>query len=103
RYRSLLPEEAKAERSDGCSVPFALLSAGTRASLGLAVRLSMARWFLEGRDGFLLLDDPFVDLDPERQRAAAEMLRRFAEEKQVIVFTCHPAHADRLGGTRLEL
>ncbi len=103
RYLGLSPEEGTASRGDGTAIPFALLSAGTRASLGLALRLSMARWFLEGRDGFLLLDDPLVDLDPRRQEAAAAMLRRFAEEKQVVVFTCHPAHAERLGGRKSEI
>jgi DNA repair protein SbcC/Rad50 len=102
RYQGLTPDLAKAARADA-EVPFAALSAGTRASFGLAVRLSMARWFLEGRDGFLLLDDPFVDLDPARQESAATLLRHFAGDKQVILFTCHPAHAALLGGHRIEL
>lgn len=103
RYQGLTPDLAKVARTDAADVPFASLSAGTRASLGLAVRLSMARWFLEGRDGFLLLDDPFVDLDPARQETAATLLRHFAGDKQVILFTCHPAHATLLGGHRIEL
>ena len=103
RYQGLTPDLAKAARSDSTEVPFTALSAGTRASLGLALSLSMARWFLEGRDGFLLLDDPFVDLDPERQESAATLLRHFARDKQVILFTCHPAHAMVLGGHRIEL
>ena len=103
RYQGLTPDLAKAARSDLTEVPFTALSAGTRASLGLALRLSMARWFLEGRDGFLLLDDPLVDLDPERQESAATLLRHFAKDKQVILFTCHPAHAMVLGGHRIEL
>jgi exonuclease SbcC len=94
RYQGLTPDLAKAARTDA-EVPFTALSAGTRASFGLAVRLSMARWFLEGRDGFLLLDDPFVDLDPARQESAGD--------KQVILFTCHPAHAALLRGHRIEL
>ena len=84
-------------------VPFAVLSIGTRACLGLAVRLSMARWFLADRRGFLVLDDPFVDLDPERQQAAAAILQKFAKEKQVILFTCHPRHAEILGGETIAL
>lgn len=103
RYRGLTPDLSKAARADATAIPFAALSAGTRASLGLALRLSMARWFLEGRDGFLLLDDPFVDLDPDRQADAAALLRHFAADKQVVLFTCHPAHATLLGGHRIEL
>ncbi len=55
------------------------------------------------RQGFLLLDDPLVDLDPERQEATAEGLRRFSSGKQVILFTCHPHHAQLLGGKSTEV
>lgn len=103
RYLGLSPHEGTVRRADALTVPFGLLSAGAKASLGLAVRLAMARWFLEGREGFVFLDDPLVDLDPERQRAAAAMLRHFAEEKQVIVLTCHPGHAGILAGTTIAL
>jgi len=103
RYDGLTADLGKAARSDLVKIPLAALSAGTQASLGLALRLSMARWFLEGRDGFLLLDDPFVDLDPERQESAATLLRHFAQDKQVILFTCHPSHAALLGGHRVDL
>lgn len=105
RYLGLAEGEglSAARRADKLEIPFSALSAGARASFGLAVRLSMARWFLEGRSGFLLLDDPLVDLDPSRQDAAAAMLGRFGEDKQVVVFTCHPGHAERLGGRLVEL
>jgi len=103
RYRAFSSALDAASDEGGRAIPFAVLSEGARASLGLAVRLSMARWFLEGRGGFLMLDDPLVDLDPERQQAAAALLRRFAEDRQVIVLTCHPAHAGTLGGARIDL
>ncbi len=103
RYVGLSPHEGSVTRADALSVPFGLLSAGARASLGLAVRLAMARWFLEDRDGFVFLDDPLVDLDPERQKSAAAMLQGFASQKQVIVLTCHPAHAAILGGTTIPI
>lgn len=103
KYRAISLGDSLVFRSDEIQVPFGSLSAGTFACLGLAVRLSMARWFLEGRDGFLILDDPLVDLDPARQVAATAMLKRFAEDKQVILLTCHPGHADLLGGNRIEL
>ncbi len=63
----------------------------------------MARHFVDGRDGFLLLDDPLVDLDPDRQATACAILQHFGSEKQVIILTCHPSHADILGGHRVEL
>jgi hypothetical protein len=46
-----------------------------------------------GSGGFLVMDDPLVDLDPDRQEAAAAVLGRFASRRQLLLFTCHPAHA----------
>jgi len=72
------------------------LSQGTRGSLALALRLAHAEAYLKDSNGFMLLDDPFVDLDPDRRKAAVEAVRRFSESKQVIFFTCHPQHAQEL-------
>jgi DNA repair protein SbcC/Rad50 len=80
-----------------------LLSVGTRDTLALALRLVMARHFLARTDGFLVMDDPLVDMDPGRQRAAAAVLRTFAADRQLVFFTCHPAAAEMLGGTLVEL
>jgi exonuclease SbcC len=90
-------------RKDGTLLPHALLSAGTRDTLALALRLSMAEYFLEESDGFLLMDDPLVNLDPQRQEKAAGVLLQFAEKRQIILFSCHPSHADLLGGTLVRL
>lgn len=95
--------DSKAIRKDGQEIPFDLLSTGTKVGLGLALRLSMARYFLEGLRGFLVMDDPFVDIDPKRQSAAAKVIQNFAREKQVIIVTCHPSHADLLGGHTITL
>lgn len=87
----------------GASLGWDLLSVGTRDTLALALRLVMARHFLAGTDGFLVMDDPLVDMDPDRQRAAAGALREFASQRQLIIFTCHPAAAELLGGALVEL
>ncbi|RMG70024.1 MAG: hypothetical protein D6710_07830, partial [Nitrospirae bacterium] len=89
-------------RQDGCTLPYELLSEGTKDAFSLALRLSMAEMFLEGTDGFLVLDDPLVDLDPDRQKRAAELLKRFSDEKQIIILTCHPGNAEILGGKTIE-
>ena len=96
-------DSGRAVRADGLAIPFVLLSAGTKVGLGLALRLSMARYFLKDSEGFLVLDDPLVDMDPDRQGAAAKIIRNFAREKQVIVMTCHPEHADLLKGHTIAL
>ncbi len=87
----------------GRPVSWDFLSAGTRDTLALALRLAMSSYFLGDADGFMLLDDPLVDMDPGRQRAAASALKEFAAAHQLIVFTCHPATAELLGGNRIML
>ena len=73
-----------------------LLSQGTLGSLALATRLALAELYLDGMEGFLVLDDPFTDMDTARRRAAAHCLGEFAKQRQVIFFTCHPDHAREL-------
>jgi DNA repair protein SbcC/Rad50 len=90
-------------RGDGKPLPYELLSQGTKDILSLALRLVMAEYFLKNADGFLMMDDPLVDLDPARQERAAEALRRFAEKKQLLLFTCHPFNAELLGGHLVRL
>ena len=90
-------------RNDDVEVPFDALSMGTKVGLGLALRLAMSKYFLEGLNGFLVIDDPLIELDPDRQTAAVKVIRGFAKEKQTIVMTCHPDHADMLGGNRITL
>ena len=103
RYERVNVDNATASRYSGVALPHDLLSEGTRSTVGLALRLSMASHFLEGLHGFLVLDDPMVDLDPERQQLTADVLKDFAKEKQVIVFTCHAAHAALLSDSPITL
>lgn len=72
------------------------LSQGTLGSLALATRLALADLYLEDLQGFLVLDDPFADMDPARRRAAAQCLGAFAGKRQVLFFTCHPEHKEEL-------
>lgn len=90
-------------RNDGAILDYELLSTGTKDVFSLALRLSMAKYFLKEASGFLIMDDPFVDMDPERQQKAGEIIRKFAKDKQVVIFTCHPTHAKILEGNQIHL
>lgn len=90
-------------RGDGKTLPYDYLSAGTRDVFSIALRLAMANHFLKDSKGFLVMDDPLVNMDPARQKKAAGLIREYASAKQVLVFTCHPGHAEMLGGKRIEL
>lgn len=70
-----------------------ILSKGMKGSLALALRLAYAEVYLSDMDGFLMLDDPFTELDPDRRRHAVELLLDMADGKQTILFTCHPEQA----------
>jgi hypothetical protein len=74
----------------------ALLSQGTLGSLAVATRLALAELYLDDMEGFLVLDDPFTDMDPARRIAAGRCLGEFAKRCQVLFFTCHPEHRREL-------
>jgi uncharacterized protein YhaN len=72
------------------------LSHGGGGALALAVRLAMAEAYLEGHGGFIMLDDPLVHFDSDRMAVAADVLRTFSAGTQLLFFTCHDHHAERL-------
>lgn len=65
------------------------LSQGTKTSLALATRLALAHAYLAGRSGVIMLDDPCVDMDPERRKAAMSLLDDIGTTHQVVLFTCN--------------
>jgi len=70
------------------------LSVGTVDQLYLATRYALLM-FLGGSDGSpFILDDVLVNCDPERRRAALELLREISRERQVIVLACEKHGAD---------
>ncbi len=97
RYQNIrLDGSAPVEVIGQHSLETDLLSQGTAGSLALATRLAMAELYLDEMDGFLILDDPFTDMDPGRRKAAHLCLGKFSENHQVILFTCHPEHANEI-------
>jgi uncharacterized protein YhaN len=73
------------------------LSRGTAEQLYLCIRLALAREFAERSSALpLVIDDCLVNFDPGRQAAMAQALGDYAEQHQVLVFTCHPATRDLL-------
>jgi len=95
--------EGVASGNQSSSIPVDLLSFGTISGVALALRLAMARYLLKEGEGFIIMDDPMVDLDPERKRQAAEILQRIGQEKQIIVTTFDPDTAELLKGNLVKL
>ncbi|HWV38023.1 MAG TPA: AAA family ATPase [Vulgatibacter sp.] len=81
----------------GVRVPASALSRGTREQLYVCIRLGLAAAFAEAGTRLpLLLDDVFVNFDPERAAATAAVVADFAREHQVLLFTCHPHTVDHV-------
>jgi uncharacterized protein YhaN len=79
-----------ARRADRSTCPVARLSEGTLDQLYLALRLaSLARHGVGAERIPLVADDLLASFDDVRARAALQVLRRFGEGNQTILFTHH--------------
>jgi uncharacterized protein YhaN len=82
------------------------LSRGAAEQLYLCLRLALASEFSRRAESLpLIMDDVLVNFDPERARAVAQELTRFSQNRQILIFTCHPTTAALLvevaPGTRI--
>lgn len=75
-----------------------IVSEGTAETLSLALRLAMIEKFFPDGSGLIVLDDPFVNMDPDRTDAACELIKEFAKDNQVIFVTCDDKYEEKLGG-----
>ena len=70
------------------------LSRGTLDELYLSLRLALCELVLDGEKvPPMVLDDVFVNFDGERLSRALDLLKRLAEKRQIILFTCHEREA----------
>lgn len=69
------------------------LSAGYQDLLGICMRLALVDAMYLEEKPFLVLDDPYVNLDEEKVACGNEILKQLGEEYQVIYFTCHDSRA----------
>jgi|GEM_PF-3624200 len=82
------------DHPEGYTIPRSSLSTGQKDIVALALRLAMAEYYLQGTDGFIAMDDPLVNIDPGKRKAAADTIQELSEGKQVLIMTCDPAHAE---------
>lgn len=92
----------KIENIDG-DMPIELLSAGTYDAVTLALRFSLLKHIFDEKQGYVILDDCLVDLDPMRKRQSIDLINDFAKDYQIIFTTCDPETANMLGGNIIEL
>ena len=63
-------------------------SAGQTDTVMLCMRLALVDALFRGVKPFVILDDPFVNLDDERTAEALKLLQDLAEDRQIIYMTC---------------
>ncbi len=93
RYRRVQVDETELafrvwspERGDW--VDLAALSQGTMDQFYLAARLGLVRQVTQHRRPPLVFDDPFLTFDDARARRAVQLLKRLAQDHQVLYLTC---------------
>ncbi len=88
-------EDIVAIGRDGKHVSVAEMSRGTREQAYLALRIGLIREFGTRIKALpVLIDDVFVNFDPDRAAEAMRALTGLAATHQVLVFTCHPSTVD---------
>jgi uncharacterized protein YhaN len=82
---------------DGGRRPAESLSRGTAEQLYLCIRFALAAEFGRRSEPLpIVMDDVFVNFDAERAESMAYVIAEFAQNHQVLLFTCHPATRDML-------
>ena len=64
-------------------------SAGTKDVIGLCMRFALVDALFSEEQPFLVLDDPFVNLDKEKLARALEFLKEAAKQYQILYLVCH--------------
>jgi uncharacterized protein YhaN len=53
------------------------------------MRFSLINALFKEQKPFVILDDPFVNLDEEKTKNAISLINELAKEYQIIYFICH--------------
>ncbi len=78
--------EIQVERRDGEMLPAEKLSGGAYDQLYLSIRLALGEKLLKGREGFFIMDDPFIKADPDRLKELTRVLKKISESGWQIIY-----------------
>ena len=67
----------------------AYFSTGYQDLIYLCIRFSLIDALFEGENPFVILDDPFVNLDKEKIENCVELINKISEKYQIVYFVCH--------------
>lgn len=80
----------------GSSHDIHFLSAGYQDLVGICMRLALIDAMYQEEKPFLILDDPFANLDEEKLANALKLIQKISQEYQVIYLTCHESRLPHL-------
>ena len=64
-------------------------STGYQDLIYICMRLSLIDALFEEEKPFIILDDPFVNLDENKMKNALNLLEKLSKKYQIIYFVCH--------------
>lgn len=73
-------------------------SAGYQDMIGVCMRMALVDAMYRAEKPFLILDDPFANLDGEKLDGALQFLGQVSGEYQILYFTCHESRAPGIAG-----
>lgn len=83
-------------KSAGKQREISLMSEGYRDLIGLCMRMALIETMYVVEKPFLILDDPFVNLDNSKMGEAMKFLEKISKEYQMIYFSCHSSRMPRM-------
>jgi uncharacterized protein YhaN len=101
--------EPLVDTADRSRIPSVQLSRGAREQLYFVLRVALARTLANNRGLPMILDDPYVNFDPQRLERTVAMLRTISQRTQIIFFTADPRYEEwfepvlRLGDEPVEV
>lgn len=104
KYYAMLSDEEASEfqidanirmtkREFGEAHPVSEYSSGIQDLVDVCLRMALIDAMYQGEKPFVILDDPFVNLDRSKTERALGFLKKVAKDYQVIYFTCHESRA----------
>ena len=82
----------KLEQS-GAKREVSYFSTGYQDLIYLCIRFSLIDALFEKESPFVVLDDPFVNLDEEKIKNCVELVNKISDKYQIIYFVCHNSRA----------
>ena len=77
------------KREKGALRNLTYYSQGWQDLFGICMRLALVDAMYASEKPFLILDDPFVNMDEEKTKGGMSLLERTSKEYQILYFTCH--------------